>query len=74
MALSPAKKSAEKIFEKNCVILAVCSPFFGSKLFLRFRLFGSEKCFEDNSFSSLLNFLGGKYFKSALHAFFCIFL
>ena len=43
--------------------------------FLGFGLLALEKaeCFEDNSFSSLLNFYGGKYFKSALQAFFVFF-
>ena len=62
MALSPAKKSAKKIFEeKNCVILAVFSPFFGPKILFRFRPFGSEVRYE------LLMYFSGKVSKSRLN-------
>ena len=75
MALSPSKKSAKKFFKKTSVILAVFAIFLGLKYFLGFGILALEKaeCFEDNSFSSLLNFYGGKYIKSALKAFFFVF-
>ena len=66
MALSPANESAKKLLIKNSFILAILALFL--KYFSGFSLLALEKaeCFEDNSFSSLLNFNGGKYFKSAL--------
>ena len=75
MAPGPAKKSVKKILKKKVLFWQFLAHFLDLKYFLGFALLALEKakCFEDNSFSSLLNFYGGKYFKSALQAFFCIF-
>ena len=60
MALSLAKKSLKEVFEKKTVLFwPFFSPFFvGLKYFLGLGLLALEKyeCFDDKSYSSLLNF------------------
>ena len=56
--------------------MAVLAVFHNLKFSFGFDLLALAKaeCFKDNSFYSLFNFCGGKYVKSALRAFFCMFL
>jgi len=76
MAQSPAKKSVKKIFKKTVLFWPFLANLLGLKYFLGFALLALERaeCFGDGSFSSLLNFWGGRCFGGALRAFFCIFL
>ena len=67
MALSPAKKSVKKIVIFWPFVALFCGLIFSFAFDLL------AECFDDNAFYSLLNFYVGKYIKSVLRTFVCIF-